>query len=377
MTVSVWQDRSGRDQITSDVLVIGAGIVGAYLAALLADAGMSVVVVDAREIAGGATGRNAGMLLTGLAEHYSRAIQTYGVERAREAWQLTVENRERTLELAGNLGVPFQRCGSLLLAVSEAEARELERSAETLQEHGFRAEFEPSDPLNRGFLAAVSQPDDAVIDPVALTEAMLAGSGVQIVEHSEVFAIEREKAGLLVRSRRATFRAQSCALAINGYAPLLEPYFEDRVTPTRGQILLTEAAPPLLDRACYADHGYEYFRQLPDGRFLMGGFRQPYKADELGYSDETSRPVQADLERFLFQRFPEVKGRITHRWSGVMGFSQDGLPLVGSLPRDPRIFFAVGFTGHGLGLGLVAAERLVALMLDGREAGIFSARRLD
>ena len=377
MTVSVWQDRSEAEQIKCDVLVIGAGIVGGYLASLLADAGMSVAVVDAREVAGGATGRNAGMLLTGLAEHYSRALETYGVERAREAWQLTVENRERSRALAERLDVPFQRCGSLLLAVSEAEAEELNRSAEMLQEHGFRAGYEPRDPLNRGFVAALDQPDDAVIDPVRLTEAILTESGAQIYEHSEVFSIESEAQGLLVRSRRATFHPQFCVLAINGYAPLLEPYFVDRVTPTRGQILLTAPAPPIVDVACYADHGYEYFRQLADGRFLMGGFRQHYRADELGYSDETTEPVQAGLERFLAERFPEVVDRITHRWSGVMGFSRDGLPLVGSLPRDPRIFFAVGFTGHGLGLGLVAAERLVALLQDGKDPGIFSARRLD
>ncbi|MFQ5945384.1 MAG: NAD(P)/FAD-dependent oxidoreductase, partial [Anaerolineae bacterium] len=229
MTVSVWQDKSDQEQITSDVLVIGAGIVGSYVASLLADAGMSVVVADAREIAGGATGRNAGMLLTGLAEHYSRAVESYGVERAREAWQLTVENRERSRELAEGRGVRFQRCGSLLLAVSEAEARELDRSAEMLQEHGFRAQYEPQDPLNRGFVAALAQPDDAVIDPVRLTEAILVESGAQVYEHSEVFSIESEAEGLLVRSRRATFHPQFCVLAINGYAPLLEPYFADRV----------------------------------------------------------------------------------------------------------------------------------------------------
>jgi glycine/D-amino acid oxidase-like deaminating enzyme len=76
--------------------------------------------------------------------------------------------------------------------------------------------------------------------------------------------------------------------------------------------------------------------------------------------------------------FPEaVNARITHRWSGTMGFSADGLPLVGSLPDMPDVYFAVGFTGHGLGYGLATAERLAAHMLYGHDLEWLDARRLD
>ena len=75
--------------------------------------------------------------------------------------------------------------------------------------------------------------------------------------------------------------------------------------------------------------------------------------------------------------FSDVTGRITHRWSGVMGFSRDALPLVGRLPDLPRVAFAVGFTGHGLGLGLIGARRAVDLLLHDTDAGLISARRFD
>ncbi len=376
MTVSIWQDEADSLQRTCDVAVVGAGIVGCTLARLLGDEGLNVVLLEARHVAAGATGRNAGMVLTGLAEHYNRAVQTYGRDRAREAWRLTVENRRRLLDWAARLDVPVERTGSLLLAVSEPEVSDLRESARLLAEDGFPASFEPRDPLGRDFRAALLQPDDAAIDPVAFTTTLRRSAQAELLTGCEVRAFDRDSEGMIVYARQATIRCQTVVLAVNAYAPLLDPYFAGKVYPTRGQVLATAPLPPLLVRPGYADHGYEYFRQLPDGRLLLGGWRQNYRAEEVGYSDETTGPIQAGLESFLAHHFPEAQGSITHRWAGVMGFSQDGLPLVGSLPREPRVFFAVGFTGHGLGLGIVAAERLVNLMLRGEQPGLLSARRL-
>ncbi len=377
MTVSIWQDRAGTLEQTCDVAVVGAGIVGSTLARLLGDEGLDVAIIEARQVAAGATGRNAGMVLTGLAEHYNRAVQTYGRQRAREAWALTVANRHRLLEWSARLEVPVEQTGSLLLAVDEPEVADLRESARLLAEDGFASEFEPRDPLGRGFRAALLQPDDVALDPVAFTVAMQASSRATLLTGCELYRIAKGADGLTLYSRRATVRCQTAILAVNAYAPLLDPFFADKVFPTRGQMLATAPLPPLLARPGYADHGYEYFRQLPDGRLLLGGWRQHYRAEEIGYSDEITSPIQQGLESFLARHFSEVEADVTHRWAGVMGFSRDGLPLVGSLPHEPRIYFAVGFTGHGLGLGIAAAEQLVDLLLHGRQPGLLSARRMS
>ena len=68
--------------------------------------------------------------------------------------------------------------------------------------------------------------------------------------------------------------------------------------------------------------------------------------------------------------------RDADRWSGIMGFTPDGLPLVGSLPDLPRVYFAVGLGGRGLAWAFVVAERLVELMLNDTDPGILSAARL-
>ncbi|MCE2471251.1 MAG: FAD-binding oxidoreductase, partial [Anaerolineae bacterium] len=73
----------------------------------------------------------------------------------------------------------------------------------------------------------------------------------------------------------------------------------------------------------------------------------------------------------------DVKAPVAQRWSGIMGFSCDGLPLVGTLPGRPRIGFAVGFTGHGLALAGATVERAVDKLLRGSHAGAVDASRLD
>ena len=376
MTVSVWQDRSGRRHITCDVAVVGAGVVGAYLALALSRQGVDVVVLEARFAAAGATGRNAGMVLSGLGEYYHTAIKRHGRALARSAWERTLSNGRRTRALHDELGLPYEACGSLLLAVDDAEAAELRTAYDAMTEDGLPAVYHPADLLRRGFAAALEQTQDVGIDPARFTEAMLAASGATLLENCEVYALEAAEGGVQLRSRLATVRAGHALLATNGYSALLHPSFQGTVLPTRAQMLLTAASSRILHTLAYANYGYEYFRQLADGRVLMGGWRSLYKDLEIGYTDETTEQVQRGLEGFLWERFPEVSRQVELCWSGVMGFSPDGMPLVGTLRDLPCVGYAVGFTGHGLGLGLEAAEDLMATLLRGEPEGIFSAGRL-
>lgn len=373
----MWTGQEQKRVDACDVVVVGAGLVGTAVAARLVNEGIDTAVLEAQGIAGGATGRCAGMVLTGLAGHYNWAVAAYGRQKAGNVWSLTVDGRERLIETAKQLRVPIERTGSLSLAVDQAEMDALEESVELLQEDGFNARFDSADPLDRGFRAALRYPDDVTVDATALTWALLTANDVTVHERTEVYNLELEQDGVRVWAQGRTVFCRAVVLAINGYAPLLDFYFTDKVAPTRSLVFATEPlSEVILERPCSADYGYEYCHQLPDRRLLLGSWRRPRPSNqgrntEAGPNTELDDVVRDGLLRFALRHFPDVniEARNTSRWSGVMGFTPDGLPLVGRLPDLPQVYFAVGLGGRGLAWAFVVADQLVESMLRNTDPG--------
>ena len=397
-TTSFWQQSIGLPAPTTDaaepldletdLCIVGSGVIGSSIAWFARQAGIDALLLDARQPALGATGRNAGMALCGIAESYASAVQQYGRKAAKELWQLTIDNREMMLGLAAELGVPHERCGSWLLADCPEEATVLAESAHLLQEDGLHHHFTSTDPFGRGFLAGLHRPDDGVIQPAHFNRTLVEASGVRVISNAAVTGIVADGSGPRVISSRGTVRARRVLLATNGYSALLHPFFQGKVHPMRGQIQVSEPAPLVFPTAGYSHFGYYYFRQVPEanqpgsgqpemGRWLIGGARHLNFATENQQTDESTSPkVQADIAAYTAQYFPELADvPISHRWAGTMGFTDDGLPLVGELPDLPGVFYCVGFNGHGMGLGIKVAERAFGLMTEGMHPGIFDGAR--
>ena len=161
--------------------------------------------------------------------------------------------------------------------------------------------------------------------------------------------------------------ADHVVVATDGYGRGLVPELADLIWPTRGQMI---ACAPLdqrlFDRPHYARQGFDYWQQLPDGRVLLGGFRDVSIMDELTDVEETTPTIQASLERFLGELIGEPP-RITHRWAGIFGLTQDMLPLAGRIPGRERIWVAAGYSGHGNIPGFACGE-LVADAILGQDS---------
>jgi len=389
-STSFWQATAGCPSAPAprvndvDCLIVGGGIAGASAAYALAQArpDWKLAVVDRRQIAGGATGRNAGFLLAGTADHYAVAVARYGRETARAVFATTVASHHhiRTfLAHRPDVECDYIPCGSLTLAGTQEEAEVLAHSAELLREDGFDVDFVPHDPLRRGFCAAIRNRHDAGVHPVKLVHALLAASGAAIVENWPVATLESTPAGVVVQGERGQLRARRVLLTPNGEAANLHAYFADKVFPKRGQIFVTAPYPSrLLSEVVYANDGYEYFRQLPDGRFLFGGGRRAFAATETGTDETPTADVQNFLERFRDRHFPELTDLpITHRWAGTMGFTPDGLPLLGTLPGQPEIAFSIACHGHGMGFSLEVGRLAAELVITGKPPALFDVARLE
>lgn len=389
MSVSLWQDRSENNHKIFDVVIIGGGIAGLSTAYWLSkqDTSLKIALVEKYELASGATGRNAGFITCGSVEHFNRLVEKHGAKEAEEIWKFSEENlrllKEHIIQ-GSEKELLFENKGSFSLASSHSEFTELKKSAGLMESFGIKVETLEEAAIQtrlsaEGFVGGIKYIDDASVHPVRMLRKMVEklGDKVTILENNEVYAVEKVGESRLVKTQKGHYEAAMVVYATNGYSPLLHKYFGDKIFPTRGQILATAPVEKFMEGPCYANFVLDYFRQLPTGQVVIGGFRQLQKDVEVGYSDEITEVIQSALEEFLATHLPKMKGAaITHRWSGIMGFSIDGNPIVGSLPEDPQSFFVGGFTAHGLGLAFHSGKMLADLVFGNAIPKFISAKRL-
>jgi gamma-glutamylputrescine oxidase len=336
-----------------DVAIVGAGITGCTSALALARAGRRVRIHEARTVASGASGRNGGFVLRGGAARYDVARESYGAEAARGLWRRTDEALDRMEQLAGD---ELRRPGSLRLAADAEERTAIRAEYEALSEDGFDVEWRDDLPtrLAAHFDAAMFHPRDGAMQPALFVRRLAAAAieaGVEIVENDRVDSVDALDADVVL-------------VATDGYGQGLIPELEHAVWPARGQVVATEPlGKRLFDYPHYARQGFDYWQQLPDGRIVLGGFRDFSIMSELTDVEETTPVIQEALDGFLIELLGKLP-TVTHRWAGIFGLTQDLLPLVGRV-RD-GLWIAAGYSGHGNVLGFMCGE-LVARAILGED----------
>ncbi len=390
MTVSLWQRNPTHTTEQCDVAIIGAGISGLSAAIELESRGISAIVLEAEYAGSKASGRNAGFLIRGAAENYANASKKLGRETTQFLWEWTQENLQGLKRLGIESTPGYARRASCVLALGEPEHSELIEAHAMMREDGMRSELiepkdAPRDPIWRSGKPTIGllNSEDAVCSPIELVQLLGATlSSTPVFEDAEVYRIEDDGNRIRLRTRAVDVICSRVLVCTNAYAAGLLNDLEGVITPNRGQMLAIrprKRSDSRLEYAYYLNHGSEYVRSAPNDQIIFGGCRTYYASEEATSSDETSRKVQSHLEQFV-RELITTEYDITARWSGIMGFSPDGMPVVDRVRvhtlENDHIWFCGGLTGHGMSMGYQTGRHAVRVMLEG-ESTRFGLNRFN
>ena len=343
-----------EEEVEADLCVVGLGGSGLAAVGAALDAGATVAGIDAGPVAGGAAGRNGGFLLAGAARFHHDAVAAWGHERAAGIYAESLVELDR---LFAEVGPIARRVGSLRIPASPEEEAEIADQLAALRRDGFPAE--PADgPTGLG----VYVPTDGAIQPLErcrlLAERALE-RGARLFGGSPATAI----AGHRVETPGGAVRCRAVVVCVDGWLERVLPELTGRVRSSRLQMVATEpVAPGRVPCPVYDNWGYEYWQQTADGRIAFGGGRRDLADGEWGQEALPGGPVQERLDALLRERVG-VDAPVTHRWAGVVAYTDDRLPVLEEV--RPGVLATGAFSGHGNVLGSACGRAAAAIALGG------------
>ncbi len=370
----------------ADVVVVGAGMLGASAAYRLALAGLRPLVIEANAPASGASGRLAGMALAGLGGHFPRVTALVHEAGARSILDYTCRSLDLLEELDATLpgGIEWDRSGSLDLLMTEGELARGKAMAAAQNAEGLDARIIDRDELRdrcaaldtSGVLAAKWTARDGKLNPFRLVYGLLDAatrSGARVVTGVRVERLVTAGGRVTgVATSAGTVETDAVLLATNAWTPALVDWVGANLTPIREHVLVTEQVPPLFDPGIETNSCNEYWRQMRTGEVLIGGYAVADEGMGIGsYSMRVRPSLPPMLAGLLIRLHPALRDvRVVRAWAGLLDFASLEVPMVGALPDEdgrpmPGGYLACGFTGHGLPYAPVMGLLLSELITSG------------
>lgn len=351
----------------ADVCVIGGGFTGLSAALNLAEQGLDVVLLEAERIGFGASGRNGGLIGSGQRKDALEMEQQFGYERSREFWELAEAAKEEIRARVARHDIDCDlQYGQIEGVHKKSYVGHAAEYAEALAD---RYDYPHARALTREEIRAMVDTDNFLeglhdtqamsIHPLnyALGLARAAReAGVRIYENSRVTGYTRTDPAV-VSTERGHVDASFVVLGCNGYLGDLEPRVAGKIMPINNYLIATEslgekgARKLIADRNCVHDTRFvvNFFRTSSDHRLLFGG-GENYRA---GFP----RDIAAFVRPHMLELFPQLKDvRIDYSWGGTLSVTVKRMPQVGRL--EPNLFFAHGYSGHGISIANFAGKVL-------------------
>ena len=365
---------------TSDVIVIGAGIVGSAAAYFAARAGFSVTVIERGLPASGTTSKCEGNLLVSDKE--------LGPEL--ELARLSLDVWKGELAEFGELW-EFDPKGGVIVASRESSLQSLERLITAQTEYGIDveridvAQLREREPyVTDNAKGAAWYPEDSQVQPVLAASHLLRLArdlGAELFTHAPVTSFLRDGDRVTgVRTPRGDFSAATVINATGTWGSDIARLagVNVPVLPRRGFVLVTEPLPPMINHKVYAaeyadnvgssDAGLQaspVVEGTPGGTILIGSSRE-----RIGFDTSVSIDAIREIARNATALFPFLENvRMMRHYHGFRPYCPDHLPVIGPDARAPGLWHACGHEGAGIGLA-AGTGKLIAQALLGEETSI-------
>ena len=363
--------------VSADVCVIGAGIVGITTAVLLKRAGKRVVVLEQDGVFRGTTGYTTAKVTSGHGITYSELESKHGAETARLYAAANEAGLAKVRELAQGIDCDLETKPNYVYTASEDQVDSIKKEAEAAKRAGLDASFVTDFDVPFPIVAAVRQDNQAQFHPLRYLGPLakeIAGEGSFVFDNSRAVDVD-EGEPCCVTTENGSVTCNDVVVATN-YPFLDRGLFFARVHPKRSYCISGPVPEGNLTEGMYisTDDPTRSVRTIRDGGrtiMLIGG-----EGHNVGQEEDTEAHY-ANLESWAREHYGLTE--ITHRWSTQDGVTVDQIPYVGTLRRtSDHLFVATGFKKWGMTNGTTAAALLTDLILerDNPFAGLYDPHRL-
>jgi len=341
----------------ADVCVIGGGFTGLSAALNLAERGLDVVLLEAERIGFGASGRCGGLVGSGQRKDVFETEKMFGLERSRELWDFAELAKKEIRDRVDkhDIACDLQR-GQLVGIHKKRYLGSAKETAEALAERysypfcaALSAEETYARVASRTFLEGLYDTEALTLHPLNYSLGLARAAveaGVRIYERSRVLNYTQSDPAI-VKTTKGAVSAPFVVLACNGYLEDLEPRVAGKIMPINNFMIATEPlgesrAKELINgRFGVHDTRFvvNYFRMSDDHRLIFGGgenYRSGFPSD-----------IKKFVRPHMLKLFPQLRDvTLDYGWGGTLSVTVNRLPHVGKL--QPNVFFAQGYSGHGI-----------------------------
>jgi glycine/D-amino acid oxidase-like deaminating enzyme len=355
-----------------EICVIGGGLAGLTSAFELARRGRSVILLEARRLGWGASGRNGGFVSAGFAEGLANIIRLVGLEEAQALYRLSVEGVDYVRERIAEIDPSIKMGNGWIVVQRYPDADGQRRIADLLNQH-FGRDVSVLDPAETRVLLRSDRYFHSRFDPSAFhihplryawaLAAAAEAAGVRIFENTRVARIEASKGAFRLMTDVGSVVAEKVVFCMSSHDRHLSGRAGRAILPVATHVAVTaplgaRAADAVATGAAVSDtrRSGDYYRRITSGRILWGG-RITTRVSE-------PRQLAEKMKSDMLDVYPQLGDPpIEFAWSGLMGYAIHKMPVIG--PFGPNRWAATGFGGHGLNTTAMAGLLMARAIAEG------------